>query len=93
MRVQFEYWASLFVSSVTSLPSVAKVLALTALMFSACPSIAAYPHRPIRLLVPAAPPGPIAVLGRLKGSPLRHGLAGQGAPVGRVSGRCDGGRP
>ena len=58
-----------------SVSSVAKVFALIALMFCAGVCTAAYPDRPIRLVVPAAPGGAIDVVGRIVGQKLSEVLA------------------
>jgi tripartite-type tricarboxylate transporter receptor subunit TctC len=58
-----------------SMLSVARTFALLALAFFTTICSAAYPDRPIRLVVPAAPGGAIDVVGRIMGVKLSEVLA------------------
>src|SRR3954464_12160539 len=55
--------------------AVAKVAWFSVLLFGAGHASAAYPDRPIRLVVPAAPGGAIDVVGRIMGVKLSDALA------------------
>ncbi len=58
-----------------SVPSMARAFAWSALFLWTCACAAAYPDRPIRLVVPAAPGGAIDVVGRIVGLRLAEVLA------------------
>jgi len=60
---------------VNSVSSVAKAFVFLTSIFCAAASAAAYPDRPIRLVVPAAPGGAIDVVGRIMGVKLSELLA------------------
>lgn len=61
--------------SMNSLLAVTKIFAFAMLLFCAGLASAAYPDRPIRLVVPAAPGGAIDVVGRIMGVKLSELLA------------------
>lgn len=63
-------------TSMNSVFSVAKGFVFSALICFACTCVAAYPERPIRLVVPVAPGGAVDVVGRIIGQKL-SALLGQ----------------
>ena len=69
--------------SVNSVLSVAKIFALVS-AFQATVTFAAYPDRPIRLVVPAAPGGAIDVVGRIMGVKLSDVLGQNGVSDNRA---------
>jgi len=67
MQRRLNSWISFFVNSESS---VAKVFVFSALICFACTCAAAYPERPVRLVVPVAPGGAVDVVGRIVGQKL-----------------------
>ena len=67
MQHRSDSWVS---SSVASVASVANGFVFITLLFCAGACAAAYPERPIRLVVPAAPGGAVDVVGRIAGQKI-----------------------
>ncbi len=74
---RLDSWVS---SSVNSVASVANSFVFITLLFCAGACAAAYPERPVRLVVPVAPGGAVDVVGRMAGQKL-SGLLGQNVVI------------